>query len=106
MKSQQQNLRKAAVLVASLDRARARQLLDEMSLDQAQLVRETIDGLGPLDPFEQREVIEEFLRIGPMVPNQQPAGIELDDGLAARLSLPEETLVAESAPQHRSAAEQ
>jgi flagellar motor switch protein FliG len=91
MQDRQANLRKAAVLVASLDRQTAARLLEQMSLDQADRVRQMIDDMGPLDPLEQNDVIEEFFRIGPMVPDRQPAGIELDSSLARRLAMSDES---------------
>ena len=53
---QQAGLRKAAILVAALDRAAADEVLDRMDPDQAQRVRQTILELGPVDPEEQRHV--------------------------------------------------
>ncbi|MGD9722845.1 MAG: FliG C-terminal domain-containing protein [Pirellulales bacterium] len=78
MKDKHRNLRKAAVLVASLEAERAEAILAQMSPEQAQAVRAAVDGLGTLDPAEQQEVIEEFFRIGPLVPDREPSGIELD----------------------------
>ncbi|MCX7426546.1 MAG: hypothetical protein NTW96_13100 [Planctomycetia bacterium] len=82
---QQTGFRKAAILVAALDRAAADEVLDRMGPDQAQRVRQTILELGPVDPEEQRHIVDEFLRVGPMVP-RQPSGIELDGHLARRLA--------------------
>jgi len=42
--------------------------------------------LGPIDPSRQRQVIERFLRLGPMLPKDQLDGIELDDSLADKLN--------------------
>jgi flagellar motor switch protein FliG len=103
MHDRQANLRKAAVLVASLDRATAARLLEQMSAEQAQRVRQMIDDMGPLDPLEQKEVIEEFFRIGPMVPDRQPAGIELDSSLAKRLAMNPD--VADEVPQEHYSAQ-
>ena len=88
MKDKQRSLRKAAVLVASLDAERAEGILALMSPAQAQAVREAMAALGPLDPAEQHEVIEEFFRIGPLVPDREPSGIALDDPQCARLLIP------------------
>jgi flagellar motor switch protein FliG len=88
MKGQAGNLRKAAVLVASLDPEPAEAILDQMSPDQAAAVRTAVETLGPLDPVEQNEVIEEFFRIGPLVPDREPSGIELDHPRCASLSVP------------------
>lgn len=79
------NLRKAAVLVASLDGEHAAALLAQMTKSQAQSVRRAVERLGEVDADEQREVIEEFFRIGPLMPDKHPSGIELDDRLPAHL---------------------
>jgi flagellar motor switch protein FliG len=72
------NLRKAAILVASLDQQTADTLLDQMPAEQAALVRRMIVDLGDPDPREERNVIDEFFRVGPSIPAEQPAGIELN----------------------------
>ena len=90
MSLQQENtdsgIRKAAILVASLDMAGADAILDQLGPEQAARVRRTVVDLGQVDPQEQRRVIDEFHRIGPMVPDRQPPGIELDDRLARKLA--------------------
>ena len=58
-------LRKAAILVASLDGPTADRILDQMSEEQAGQVRRMMVDLGDLDPREQRHVIDEFFRQGP-----------------------------------------
>jgi flagellar motor switch protein FliG len=82
---QPSGLRKAAILVAALDRAAADAVLDRMGPEQADRVRQAVLTLGPVDPQEQRSVIDEFLRVSPMVP-REPSGIELDGSLARRLA--------------------
>jgi flagellar motor switch protein FliG len=98
MKDTRRNLRKAAMLVASLDERNAEALLTQMTPAQAQAVRRAIESLGPIDAVEQQDVIEEFFRVGPLVPGKQPSGIELDDRLARRLSIsqPSERISSES----------
>jgi flagellar motor switch protein FliG len=88
MKFRQHSLRKAAILVASLDAPTADLLLAQMGAHQADQVRRAILRLSDVDPAEQNEIIEEFFRIGPLIPQQHPPGIELDDELARRLALP------------------
>jgi flagellar motor switch protein FliG len=82
--------RKAAILLASLDPAHAQALLEQMSPAQAAALREAVDRLGPIDAHEQDAVIEEFFRIGPLLPEDDRAGVELDaalpESMAARLS--------------------
>jgi flagellar motor switch protein FliG len=77
MRDYNHGIRKAAILLASLDPQSARSLLDGMSPAQADAVRAAADCLGEIDPVEQNEVIDEFFRIGPLVPDKQPTGIEL-----------------------------
>ncbi|MBN1911122.1 MAG: hypothetical protein JW818_15355, partial [Pirellulales bacterium] len=86
MNEHAQGLRKAAILVAALDRATADTLLDAMRPEQAALVRQTVVTMDPVDPAEERRVIDEFLRQGLPSPPREPAGIELDGRLAQRLA--------------------
>jgi len=86
MKHKHHNLRKAAVLVASLDEENAEAILRQMSPGQAHALREAVANLGEIDPSEQNEVIHEFFRIGPLLPDKQPAGIELDGQLPKYLA--------------------
>jgi flagellar motor switch protein FliG len=98
MKDTRRNLRKAAMLVASLDERNAEALLAQMTPSQAQAVKRAIETLGPIDACEQHDVIEEFFRVGPLVPGKQPSGIELDDRLPRSLSIsrPSERMPSES----------
>jgi flagellar motor switch protein FliG len=98
MNPRQTSLRKAAILVASLDSRTADLLLDQMGSEQADQVRRAILHLGDVDPSEQNKVIDEFCRIGPLVPSQHPAGIELDGELARNLAIPGEPAAHEAAP--------
>jgi flagellar motor switch protein FliG len=87
MKPHANGIRKAAILVASLSRPAADRLLDQIDPGQARSVRQAVVDLGPVDPDEQRRIIDEFFRLRPMVPATQHSGIELDGNLARRLSL-------------------
>jgi flagellar motor switch protein FliG len=87
MRRKHRHLRKAAILVASLDRDHAESLIRQMSPLQAEALRQAVDGLGEIDPLEQNEVLEEFFRIGPLMPDKQPSGIELDRGLPDQLAI-------------------
>jgi flagellar motor switch protein FliG len=71
-------IRKAAILVSSLDQATADLLLDQLGPERAGLVRQAVMALAHLDGEEQQRVLDEFRRIGPMVPDKSPPGIELD----------------------------
>ncbi len=87
MTNPHRNLRKAAILIASLDSERVEALLRQMSPGQAHLLRQAAEQLGPIDPVEQNAVIEEFFRIGPLMPDKQPSGLELGAGLPQHLSM-------------------
>lgn len=86
---QHEGLRKAAILVSSLEPADADALLEQMGDAQAARVRQVMVDLGDINPREQQQVLEEFFRIGPMLPKSEPAGIELDGRLARKLGLPQ-----------------
>jgi flagellar motor switch protein FliG len=88
MRQKHRHLRKAAILIASLDQERAESLIRQVSPIQADALRLAVEGLGEIDPVEQHEVLEEFFRIGPLVPDKQPSGIELDRGLPEQLAIP------------------
>lgn len=75
---QDTGIRKAAILVASLDQAAADLLLNRLGRERADLVRQAVMYLDEIDAEERQRIIDEFHRIGPMVPGQSPSGIELD----------------------------
>ena len=85
MKDRQATTRKAAILIASLEPSTADKLLAQMSREQAGAILSAVDELGAIDADEQQAVIDEFFRIGPMLPEDQPAGIDLDSQLAQRI---------------------
>src|ERR1700678_3002870 len=65
MNDTKSDLRKAAILVSSLDRDTADKLLDQMSAEQAALVRRAMVELPEIDAGEQNRVIDEFFHVGP-----------------------------------------
>lgn len=75
---QDTGIRKAAILMASLDQAAADLLLHQLGPERADLVRQAVMYLDKIDPAERQRIVDEFRRIGPMVPGQSPSGIELD----------------------------
>lgn len=93
MNAAQQGIRKAAILVASLDTRAADAVLDQMPPERAAAVREVIMEMGDIDPAEQKRVIEDFRRSGGKVsagsaaPSARHGGVELDEGLARRLGV-------------------
>ena len=90
-------IRKAAILVASLDQAAADVLLRRLGPERADLVRQAVAYLDEIGTEERQRIIDEFRRIGPMVPGPSPSGIELDrlPGKAMRQTFPS----ASSAPE-------
>ncbi|MFZ1932992.1 MAG: FliG C-terminal domain-containing protein [Thermoguttaceae bacterium] len=80
-------IRKAAILVASLDQAAADLLLRQLGPERADLVRQAVAYLDEIGPEERQRIGDEFRRIGPMVPSQSPSGIELDRLPAGKTSL-------------------
>lgn len=86
MNKYQSSLRKAAILISSLEAATADTLLAQMPPQQADAVQNEISELGAIDPGEQETIIEEFFRIGPLIPESDPPGLELDDKLAPRFA--------------------
>jgi flagellar motor switch protein FliG len=65
-------LRKAAIVVASLDRATADKLLDQMSDEQAALVRQAMVDLPDIETSEQNQVLGEFFNRGPNAMADEP----------------------------------
>jgi len=93
-----QGMRKAAILVASLDRSTVDLVLDQMEPQQAQGVRQAILELGPIDPEEQREIIAEFRRNRAGAPREPLPGVELAGELAQRFAPPRSDRPAPPAP--------
>ncbi len=88
MSKSESSLRKAAILIASLDAATAEALLAQMPPAQAEAVQNEMLQLGAIDPAEQETIIEEFFRLGPLIPETDPPGLELDDSLSHRFAKP------------------
>ena len=76
-----ERIRKAAVLITALDQETADQLLDQMTPEQAQLVRNAALDLGEISRLETSQVIEEFLQS-----NSPTSGVEIDPSLADKLT--------------------
>jgi flagellar motor switch protein FliG len=102
---QNERLRKAAMLVAALDRPAADALLSQMSEAEAARVRRAVLELGPFAPDEQDEVLAEFAAAAPApardsgvewVPSSS-AGEEYQAPLAPRATRPFQFLEAATA---------
>lgn len=91
------DIRKAAILIASLDRASADALIDQLPAAEARRVLQAVVALGEINPDEQDAVIEEFCAVGrPARPIDQ-SGIELSDNLARRFAVDRPSPVAAAA---------
>ena len=78
-------IRKAAILVASLDTAAADAVLDQLTPEQARQVREIVIELDDVDQGEQRRVIDEFFHnpgAAGATHVENESGVELDGRLA------------------------
>src|SRR4051794_6049029 len=89
MSGPQGSLRKAAILIASLETRSADQLLDQMGEQQAAKVRHAIMELPDIDPAEQEAVIHEFvgrpaLKSSGRDTSGGGTGVELDASLSAK----------------------
>jgi flagellar motor switch protein FliG len=75
---QDAGIRKAAILVASLDQAAADLVLRQLGPERAATVRQAVTYLDDIDAGERQRIIDEFRRISPLVPSASTEGIELD----------------------------
>ena len=89
----QQQLRKVAILVATLDETLAERLLADLPAREEHAVREMVESLGEIDPAEYRSVLDDFRRglASPTqavtkTPRTQLDGVELDPSLLARMA--------------------
>ena len=86
------NLRKAAVLVSALDRDTATQLLRQLRPSQAARVRLAADQLSDVSASERQKVLNEFMHrgaaVGPPAAGALPAtgDVALDESLAQKLA--------------------
>jgi flagellar motor switch protein FliG len=80
-------VRKAAILVACLDRAAADAVLEQLTPEQAQRVRQAVVVLDDIPGKEQRCVVDEFFRLGPQPSTQQSVGIEPGGRLGREIGL-------------------
>jgi len=83
-------LRKAAILISTLDDRTADALLDQMGPEQAQRVRDAIMQLDDIPADEQQQVIAEFLGRGSSAPSSQidDDGVELSESLVQQIERP------------------
>jgi len=88
-----QQLRKVAILVATLDEPLAEQLLANLPAREEDAVRKLVEHLGDIDPDEYRAVVADFRSgiVSPSQPTSKPSrtqleGVELDASLLARMA--------------------
>jgi len=72
------NLRKAAVLLRSLDDETAATILARLSTAEAAVLREAVRSLGQVDAEEQADVAAEFRRVQPLATEAAVDGVQLD----------------------------
>ncbi|MBM3998531.1 MAG: hypothetical protein FJ297_03135 [Planctomycetes bacterium] len=80
------NLRKAAVLISTLDASCADAILDQIPDEQAARIRNALMSLDAVDPAEQESVVVEFLGKRPARSLPLDGGVELDQGLLSRVT--------------------
>jgi flagellar motor switch protein FliG len=71
-----ERIRRAAILVASIDESLAEQMLDSLPAAEATKILAEVDRLGEIDPDEQRDVLAEFRRAGRREPESVGNGVE------------------------------
>lgn len=86
MKKVNANLRKAAVLIRSLDADTAVKLLAQLSSEEAARVRAEMQTLGEIEPEEQADLVAEFRRIHPLASESPQHGVELTLSKQSRTS--------------------
>lgn len=79
-------IRKAAILISTLDHRVADELLERMSDEQAARVRSVAMELDEIPEDERRLVMQEFLGTGGSADTADDEGIELDEELARKLA--------------------
>jgi flagellar motor switch protein FliG len=85
------NLRKAAVLLRSLDGDTAAIMLAQLSPAEAASLRAAIRNLGTIDVEEQADVAAEFRRTRPAMASQSAGGVELELSTSMQETIPFET---------------
>jgi flagellar motor switch protein FliG len=87
MRSLTTNLRKAAILLRSVDAETATTLLAQLSPADAESIRTAIQALGPIDVEERADVAAEFRQVGLIVAEDPRRGVELAISSAAGTQL-------------------
>jgi flagellar motor switch protein FliG len=80
-----EGVRKAAILVANLDRAAADAVLELLGPEKAQQVRQTVVAMDEIPADELEQVLEEFAQMRPSRPARSSHGVELVGRLAKEI---------------------
>ncbi|MBC8354136.1 MAG: hypothetical protein H8E66_19260 [Planctomycetes bacterium] len=79
-------IRKAAILISTLDHRVADELLERMPDEQAAAVRQMAMEIDDVSDAEQERVMQEFLGSGGPMMEMDDSGVELDEELARKLA--------------------
>ena len=75
------SIRKAAILVRSLDSDTAATLLTQLSTQEVQQIRHAVSSLGEINADERANVVAEFCSAGAVTSDNCQSGVELADSL-------------------------
>ena len=84
-------LRKAAIIIDSLDRRAADALLAQLAPETAARVRQVRWQLGTVESRERERIIAEFLQRGLAASEQASADVAVDESLAAKIAVAEDS---------------
>src|SRR4051812_49260026 len=71
------NMRKAAVLLRSLDAETATMMLRQLSAEEAAAIRAAMRAVGPVESDEQADVVAELRRVRPARKTSEVGDVEL-----------------------------
>src|SRR3954465_7843557 len=77
MRNMEPNMRKAAVLLRSLDADTATMMLRQLSSEEAAAIRAVMRAVGPVEPGEQADVVAELRRVRPSKKMSDSGDVEL-----------------------------
>lgn len=86
MNERDDSLRKAAILIDSLDAHTAEQLLAQMPSADAALVRAAVNQVGAIGADERDRIIREFMHSGPPSVTPTSDDVEMDHSLAEKIA--------------------
>lgn len=77
MINREDKLRRAAVVLLTLDDSAAEEILDQLAVDDASRLRRMMVELDTIDGDEERQILSEFLRYHPAATDRSELGVEL-----------------------------